>query len=273
MKANIFSFFSGSGFLDLGFESEGFSVVHVNEFNQPFLEAYKYARAKLNLDPPERGYHSGSILEYRSPELERFVSAALTERRNKGALVGFIGGPPCPDFSVGGKNRGRHGDNGKLSRIYIDLICHHRPDFFLFENVKGLWSTRRHRDFYGELKESIRSAGYQTAERLINSIEYGVPQDRERVILLGFQRGIFGEGHIGDWSFPWLKHAKYPGRTAFEFNWPTTDPFLADGELPFPEGIPADLTVEQWFLRNKVREHPNSLHCFKPRFTDGMLWK
>jgi DNA (cytosine-5)-methyltransferase 1 len=44
MKPKIFSFFAGSGFLDLGFESEGFSIAHVNEFHPPFLDAYKYSR-------------------------------------------------------------------------------------------------------------------------------------------------------------------------------------------------------------------------------------
>jgi len=118
----------------------------------------------------------------------------MKDGRKGGALVGFVGGPPCPDFSIGGKNRGRHGDNGKLSRVYVDLICHHKPDFFLFENVKGLWSTKRHREFYSELKDSLRTSGYRLTERLINSLEYGVPQDRERIILLGFCRG-HGSGH------------------------------------------------------------------------------
>lgn len=266
---NIFSFFAGSGFLDLGFESAGFSIAHVNEFHAPFLDAYKYSRKKLNTEEPKYGYHPGSITDFRKPELDRFLKAKLKEGRTKGGLVGFIGGPPCPDFSIGGKNRGRNGDHGKLSRVYIDLICHHKPDFFLFENVKGLWSTKRHRAFYGELKESLHVSGYQLTERLINSIEYGVPQDRERIILLGFRNSIMGKGkasmdELGD-RFPWLKYAAHPNRTAFQFNWPLTEPFKAGTLSPCPTDVPAELTVEHWFRRNAVCEHPNAAHCFKPR--------
>lgn len=61
MSNKIFSFFSGGGFLDLGFESEGFEVMFVNEYHAPFLDAYQYARTKLDIEPPKYGYHFGSI--------------------------------------------------------------------------------------------------------------------------------------------------------------------------------------------------------------------
>jgi DNA (cytosine-5)-methyltransferase 1 len=269
MKPTIFSFFAGSGFLDLGFESEGFSIAYVNEFSPAFLDAYKHSRLKLKCEPPRYGYHPGSITDYRKPELDRFLRTKLKEARRQDGFAGFIGGPPCPDFSIGGKNRGRHGDNGKLSRVYVDLIVRHKPDFFLFENVKGLWSTKRHRAFYGELKASLRTSGYQLTERLINSIEYGVPQDRERIILLGFRKSVAaaGTGRSSENSngFPWLKYATFPDRAAFQFKWPQTDPFEVGSSLARPLGVPEELTVEHWFGQNDVAYHPNSQHCFKPR--------
>jgi DNA (cytosine-5)-methyltransferase 1 len=268
MKPIIFSFFSGSGFLDLGFESEGFSVSFVNENCTPFLEAYKHSRLKLSLASPQFGHHSNSITDFEKPEHDRQLRAKIKEARKLGAPIGFIGGPPCPDFSIGGKNRGRHGDHGKLSRVYVDLISHHKPDFFLFENVKGLWSTKRHREFYGELKETLRGAGFQLTERLINAIEYAVPQDRERIILLGFRDSIArglnptNKAHL---DFPWLKYATYPDRVAFDRSWPSTSPFIAGRDLACPAGIPRELTVEHWFRQNNVGDHPNAIHCFKPR--------
>jgi DNA (cytosine-5)-methyltransferase 1 len=268
MKPKIFSFFAGSGFLDLGFDFEGFSVSYVNEFHSPFLDAYRHARNKMRIDPPEFGYYSGSITDFSKPELEQFLRVRLRESRRGGGLVGFVGGPPCPDFSIGGKNRGKHGDNGKLSRVYVDLICHLKPDFFLFENVKGLWSTKRHREFYGELRDSLRASGYQLTHRLINAIEYGVPQDRERIILLGFRRTVTQHSRPtkeGDSGFPWLKYAKYPDRTAFHYSWPSTEPFQPGRMSTCPKDIPFDLTVEKWFRKNSVGEHPNAEHCFKPR--------
>ncbi len=53
-------------------------------------------------------------------------------------LFGMIGGPPCPDFSNGGKHQGYKGDHGKLSQAFIDLICKIKPTFFVMENVS--WS-------------------------------------------------------------------------------------------------------------------------------------
>ena len=56
MNINIYSFFSGAGFLDLGFEREGYNIVYVNEYSKSFLEAYKYARKQMKMSPPKHGY-------------------------------------------------------------------------------------------------------------------------------------------------------------------------------------------------------------------------
>ena len=144
-KIKIFSFFSGCGFLDLGFELNGYDIVLVNEYSPSFLNAYRYSRKKMGLPEPQFGYFNIDVNEFlggKSVELTNY----LNESRKDGSIVGFIGGPPCPDFSVAGKQRGREGDNGKLSLSYVNLIIQHHPDFFLFENVKGLWKTARHRD-------------------------------------------------------------------------------------------------------------------------------
>lgn len=155
MKIKIFSFFSGSGFLDLGFEMNGFDIEFVNEFYPAFMNAYKYSREKMRLRKPRYGYFNGDInvfLNERKNELQKWIEDA----REDGSLVGFIGGPPCPDFSIAGKQRGQDGENGKLSLSYINLIIAMKPDFFLFENVKGLWKTKRHREFFDELKRILK---------------------------------------------------------------------------------------------------------------------
>jgi DNA (cytosine-5)-methyltransferase 1 len=136
MKINLFSFFSGAGFLDLGFEKEGFSVSFVNEKHLPFLDAYKFSREKLNITTPEFGYHQSSIEDFIEVKERQNLKDKISETKNKGEIVGFVGGPPCPDFSVGGKNRGKDGTNGRLSEIYTKMIIDQEPDFFLFENVK-----------------------------------------------------------------------------------------------------------------------------------------
>ncbi len=253
-KPAIFSFFSGSGFLDLGFENSGFDIVYVNEYHSPFMDAYKHSRRVLGHAEPKFGYDECSIEKVDMKSL----NTNCLDLQNKGQIVGFIGGPPCPDFSVGGKNKGQNGENGKLSKSYVDLICLLSPDFFLFENVKGLYRTKKHREFFEILKLQLKESGYTLHEKLVNAIEYGAPQDRERIILLGFKNKSLAD------TFSWLGR-KYPERTAFDFPWPTQEPFVENNDSPMPKLLPEELTITHWFNKNDVENHPNAKHCFKAR--------
>ncbi|MEC2198711.1 DNA cytosine methyltransferase [Bacillus subtilis] len=273
MSYPIFSFFSGSGFLDLGFENSGFDVVYVNEIHTPFLKSYKHSRNMLKIEEPRFGYHNGDITELLEQEhLREYIDIIKSEN----SVFGFIGGPPCPDFSVGGKNRGREGENGKLSGTYVDLICQHKPSFFLFENVKGLWRTKRHREFFEEMKSKLHANGYVTTERLINSLEYGSAQHRERIILLGFRRELLDQvGYniedkgidaiLPNGLFPWENHLKYSMEKIENIPWPIVNEFEEDSVIPKPEDIIEELTVEHWFRKNDVDNHPNSKQFFTPR--------
>jgi len=258
-KVAIFSFFAGGGFLDLGFEAAGFEVVLVNEIHAPFMAAYKHSRKVLGHPEPRFGHDEISIDSFLAPKKLARLADAIKELRSEGYLVGFVGGPPCPDFSVGGKNRGKTGENGRLSKSYVDLICKASPDFFLFENVKGLWRTKKHREFYEALKKKLRANDYECFDRLTNSIEYGVAQDRDRIILLGFRKPRSG---FAVTASDWVTHAKYPGRTAFDFAWPHSD---GSSGKSAGKAAPAELTVKHWFQLNDVSKHPNSSHCFTPR--------
>lgn len=264
----IFSFFSGSGFLDLGFEDNGFDIVFVNEFNPQFMKAYQYARKNMGIKPPAYGYYNGDVNVFLDNEDKRNeLIQNIDNAREGGNLVGFIGGPPCPDFSIAGKNRGKEGDNGKLSLSYVNLIIQRQPDFFLFENVKGLWSTKRHRAFFDELKEMLHQAGYATTERLVNALEYGAAQDRQRALLFGVKSDLLGnhqeKGTITD--FPWNKNQVYTMEQINEVHWPENQDFVEGGKRPMPEGIPEALTVQHWFDQNHVETHPNANHYFVPR--------
>ncbi|HEY9633993.1 MAG TPA: DNA cytosine methyltransferase [Coleofasciculaceae cyanobacterium] len=275
-RPKLFSFFAGSGFLDLGFELSGFDIVYVNEIYSPFMKAYRYSRQCLHLRSPEYGYHEGEeadVTRLTDTEQALHLSELIQDARKTTDVIGFIGGPPCPDFSVGGKNRGREGDNGKLSAAYIELICQQKPDFFLFENVKGLWKTTKHRHFFEELKSKLNQSGYLLVERLINSIEYGVPQDRERIILIGFHTNLItnigikmsDKEILSKGAFSWKNYILYPKPEAFSYPWPSHELFREDSILPCPNNIPPELTVEDWFRRNDVLNHPNSEHHFQPR--------
>ena len=267
-KIIIFSFFSGSGFLDLGFEKSDMEIEFVNEFSDSFLRAYMFSRKSMEMRTPKYGYHKTDINEYlndREVELREYIDDA----RNKNeCLIGFIGGPPCPDFSVAGKNKGKDGDNGKLSLTYINLIEKIKPDFFLFENVKGLWRTARHRVFYEELKRSLHKSGYATSEQLINSLEFGVPQDRDRIFMFGINKTIIHKGLYEDSEilrFPWNNHKKYTLDEVGKADWPDRDKFTEDSIRSKPSKIIQELTVQYYFDKNDVENHPNANASFKPR--------
>ena len=260
----IFSFFSGSGFLDLGFEKNGFDVELVNEYSTSFINAYIYAREKMKMRKPRYGYYNIDVNEYLTDRKEE-LRAEIVDARLDGSLVGFIGGPPCPDFSVAGKQRGRDGDNGKLSMSYIELIVEQKPDFFLFENVKGLWRTAKHRAYYEELKQMLENAGYKTTERLTNALEFGAPQDRDRILLFGVQKDVLGQKGLDLKEFKWEKFMRYRLDDVKALDWPKAEPFECNSRKECPPDIPQELTAEYWFEKNDVEHHPNAKDSFVPR--------
>lgn len=255
---SVFSFFSGAGFLDLGFEKEGFEIVLMNEISKSFTEAYVYGRDKLGIESPKYGYHQESIEVFLEEAHRLELAEQVLNERKRGHLVGFIGGPPCPDFSVGGKNRGRHGENGRLSLSYAKCIVAHQPDWFVFENVKGLWRTKKHREFFDSLISLFEENGYRIKSQLMNSLQFEVAQDRDRIIVYGERVNNKSKGSLPEWE----TNMKYPERTAFDYAWPETDPFGGKPKIP---DVPDELTVAHWFKMNDVDNHPNSKHFFKPR--------
>lgn len=263
-KLKLYSFFSGSGFLDLGFERTGYQIELVNEYSEAFMNAYKHSRAVMALPKPTYGYANIDINEYleeRSSELKDYIKGS----RSDGSLVGFIGGPPCPDFSVAGKQKGRNGDNGKLSLSYVNLIVAQQPDFFLFENVKGLWRTAKHRAFYEELKGMLVDAGYLLTDRLTNALEFGAPQDRDRILLFGIHKRLIGKDNYSlSSSFPWEKYKRHNLNEVKDLPWPASEPFESGKNTACPNGLPEELTVEHWFRRNDVEHHPNASDYFIP---------
>ena len=269
----IFSFFAGAGFLDLGFEmTKHFKILFVNEFKPAFNKIYQYSRQQMGIEPPIYGHLIGDIGELlTNRELNDNLHDMIAEARNNADIdmVAFIGGPPCPDFSVAGKNRGRDGDNGKLSQTYVDLICNATPDIFVFENVKGLYQTAKHRAFFEELKQQLINSGYALTEQLINAIEFGAPQDRERIILIGVQRYIaeargleIKENKLI--GFDWDRHKLY-NRDVLNLPWPTMSPYGEGSKLVAPKGIINELTIQYWWDKNDVAHHPNANMFFKQK--------
>jgi DNA (cytosine-5)-methyltransferase 1 len=263
----IFSFFSGLGFLDLGFELAGFELAYTNELSPAFLSAQAYSRQQMGLNPPTYGSDLCSAADLLAPPRSTNFSSILHDARKDGSLIGFVAGPPCPDFSVAGKNKGSEGDRGKLTETYVELICKFLPDFFLFENVKGLWSTAKHRAYYDQMKAQLERSGYKITDNLFNTLQFGVPQSRQRVMAIGFLSSLTSARLGGDLHhrFSWSRNKAFLLDCVTNYPWPTIDPFGEDSSLNCPVDIPAELTVQRWFTQNDVNNHPNATHHFVPR--------
>ena len=246
LRIPVLSLFTGGGFLDMGFEKAGFETVWTNELNPVFADMYSYGMAlwRKSLNPnaePKTISELGSIEKISAAEI---IRSAFSNGRPD--FFGIIGGPPCPDFSLGGKNRGAKGANGRLSGVYINRICKILPAFFVFENVPGLYKTKIHRDFLIKFEKKLERCNYCLDLKILNALEFGVPQDRERLFMIGIQRKYVSQildrkirhGERG-W-FPWPNNKKYINAKT-KFSWPS---IVNNGEKPsIPDGIPLELTV------------------------------
>ena len=150
------------------------------------------------------------------------------------------------------------------------LICEQSPDFFVLENVKGLLSTAKHRAFFNRMVKKLHRFSYATTFRLINALEYGTAQDRQRVILIGIKLPLCAthvdakNGTIAD--FPWNKFVRFNMDDVQKVDWPTTDGFREEGARPMPKGIIEELTVQHWFEKNdveKTHENPSYISEMK----------
>jgi DNA (cytosine-5)-methyltransferase 1 len=110
-------------------------------------------------------------------------------------LDGIIGGPPCQSWSEAGAKRGLEDKRGQVFLDYIRLIKAKKPKFFLAENVAGMLS-KTHAEAFAFLVKEMESTGYSITFKLLNAADYGVPEDRYRVIFVGYQKSL------GEFEFP-----------------------------------------------------------------------
>lgn len=165
---NVVSLFSGAGGLDLGFEKAGFFIVWANEFDKDIWATYRANHKKTYLC-------TKSICDVDASEIPD--------------CVGIIGGPPCQSWSEGGAKRGINDKRGQLFFDYIRILKAKRPLFFLAENVSGMLLDRHHAALE-EIKKQFMEAGYNLSFTPVNAWDYGVPQDRERVLFVGYRKDI-----------------------------------------------------------------------------------
>ena len=156
-KEIVLDLFAGCGGLSLGFEAAGFKTIG---YEMDSLAAATYQR------------NIGSVCHAVKLDLD-FIYP-------KAEIV--IGGPPCQPFSVGGDQKGIN-DSRDGFPVFIDAVKKLRPMVFLFENVRGLLYSNK---WYFELViEELHKIGYIIDYKLLNAVNYGVPQNRERLFVIG----------------------------------------------------------------------------------------
>lgn len=267
MPIPLLSFFTGGGFLDIGFEEGGFEIIWTNEINAQFADMHEYAMTawRRSTNPDHLGVYISDRRSIEEVQVTEVIERAFGAMRPE--VFGIIGGPPCTDFSTGGKNGGSTAKHGKLTQTYIDMICAIKPPFFVMENVPGLYLHKEHRLFFNQIVAKLESDQYDyvTDSNILKALNLGIPQDRERLFLVGFQRNWL-ESQLGrsvvrgarNW-FPWPVNKQYAD--ARNLNWPSVIPFGTE-EVVLPDGIPLELTV--YPLLVDAESMPNGQEYFVP---------
>ena len=179
------SLYSGAGGLDLGFIAAGFIPVFANDINADAMKTYASAMNAISKKLNEPLNHRIVTGDIRKVE-------ALPDR-NSAELV--IGGPPCQGFSVAGKMN----PNDPRSRHVFDflgMVERIQPQVFVMENVKALAKNKRWSGTIADIQNKAKEIGYKTYLEVLNSANYGVPQTRERMFLIGFK------DHNIEYSYP-----------------------------------------------------------------------
>lgn len=161
--------FAGCGGLSLGLQQAGFTPWFVNEIVEQFCNTYKY-----NHELSDDHYFVGDIAD---------LNQHLDEYKNLLSDIALVcGGPPCQGFSMANRQRILDDPRNSLYKQYLIFLQNVRPKFFIMENVKGMMNKIE------EIKENFKEylgEEYQFDYALVKAQDYGVPQNRERFIMIG----------------------------------------------------------------------------------------
>ena len=180
------SLFCGAGGLDIGFEQAGFKTIWANDFDKDACKTHQnWSKAKVVC---------GDI-----------AKVDVTEIPDSDII---LGGFPCQGFSLSGPRKIDDSRN-VLYKYYVRIVKAKQPKIFVGENVKGLL-TMANGDIFEAIKEEFSQCGYNVFSQLVNARDFGVPQDRERVIIVGIRKDL----GINDFSIPIPKNKHMTMREA-----------------------------------------------------------
>ncbi len=230
-KPTVVSLFSGCGGLDLGFINAGFNIIWANDF---FLEAVETYKKNI-------GNHIvlGDISQIKSSKIPNNFDILL-------------GGFPCQGFSIANIKRSMEDERNFLYKEMLRIVKDKKPKFFLAENVKGLLSMHK-----GKVIEMIvndfKKLGYEVNYKLVNSADYGVPQQRERVIIIGNRIGVKNKFPKKTYK---NKHITVKDICKNLANVRTRDlPFSLNGKTIYNHIARTNVHDKFWGRKHKVNQH------------------
>lgn len=163
-KPKILSLFSGCGGLDLGFHQAGYETVWANDFSHWACESFRKNIGDIIVE--------GDI-EQIDPNDPTIPDCDI-----------ILGGFPCQDFSMIWKQPGLEGERGNLYKSFLRFVNAKKPKVFVAENVKGLLTANKKKAIQ-QIITDFENCGYYVQAKLYNFAEFGVPQFRERVLIVG----------------------------------------------------------------------------------------
>jgi len=175
LDTKIISLFCGAGGLDLGFKVAGFKVALAIDFE------------KAAIDTHRRNFSDSRSLTADLTALGPLGVLELVDSEVvKGSRIGIIGGPPCQGFSRSNPNSDPNDPRNSLPELYVDIIeelqKHYVVDFVVFENVLGM-KDPKHSQKYNALIKGLKRLRFNVDEREVCALNYGVPQNRHRIII------------------------------------------------------------------------------------------
>lgn len=203
MDYTVVSLFSGAGGLDIGLEQAGFRTVVCVENDINCRTTLRHNRPEWLLFDNPIQIKDGRMLERQPGDIRKIEVGELLEfsglQKGKVALV--VGGAPCQPFSNIGKKQGENDEkNGDLFLEFVRMVKGIEPEAFIFENVAGITQSK-HSNVLQYMFDQFKGSGYGLSYSLLNAANYGVPQRRERFILIGIKG-------IANPAFPLPTHIK-----------------------------------------------------------------
>lgn len=189
-KYRVIDLFAGVGGLSYGFaNNNAFEIVMANEYDKDIATAYRMNHPTVNVI---------------QGDIRNITEEQLKAVKGKAGIDIIVGGPPCQSYSTLGKRQ--MDDRAHLFEEYCRVISIVRPKIFIFENVSGLLSMQGGK-LIDIIKDEFRKLGYDVKSKLLNAVDYGVPQHRERVILVGMREKNtfeYPEATHGEGLLPYL---------------------------------------------------------------------